>query len=280
MSRFAGGSATLRFLQPQIHIFSRMLPVGGWRLATQKLVNPYLGSHFHRNIFSIRTAAFLRIFSVFFNWHPHSIKRSSVLRQLKQLVRQSDAGDTSTVGFVLFQRLLYFYDNLVNYLVSGLSCEWYFGHPTSWYTPVKRLFCKNLGSVAGGSFLSSLFFLPSLFFSIIAPKSDWCLCNFFDLTRSDVYTWIYLSGNSYCNSSRQTQYLCNRSATCRSNESLISVYTVVSRVVVALIGLMIVYWIARDNMVESKVPAHLLLGMFFICLYVTCYCSDLHALVA
>lgn len=134
--------------------------------------------------------------------------------------------------------------------------------------------------MAGGSFLSSLFFLPSLFFSILTPKAECFICNWLDLARSDVYTWIYLSGNSYCGSSRQTQYLCNRSATCRANESVISVYTVLSRVVLALIGLMIVYWIARDNLVESKVPPHLLLGMFFICLYVTCYCSDLHALVA
>ena len=137
-----------------------------------------------------------------------------------------------------------------------------------------------MGSVAGGSFLSCLFFLPALFFSIIKANIQCFLCDCLDLARSDVYSWIYLSGNSYCGSSRQTQYLCSRSATCRSNESLISVYTVVSRVVLALIGLMIVYWIARDNLVESKVPAHLLLGMFFVSLYVTCYCADLHALVA
>ena len=57
-------------------------------------------------------------------------------------------------------------------------------------------------------------------------------------------------------------------------------YTVVARVVLALTGMMIVYWIARDNLVESKVPPHLLLGMFFVCMYVTCYFADVHALVA
>ena len=145
---------------------------------------------------------------------------------------------------------------------------------------MRRLFFKNLGSVAGGSFLSSLFFLPSLFFSILTPGVSCCLCDVLDLARSDVYTWIYLTGNSYCGSSRQTQYLCNRSKICRHNESLIAVYTVVARVVLALTGMMIVYWIARDNLVESKVPPHLLLGMFFVCMYVTCYFADLHTLVA
>lgn len=50
--------------------------------------------------------------------------------------------------------------------------------------------------------------------------------------------------------------------------------------VLALASVMIAYWIARDNLVESKVPPYLLLGIFFACLYITCYCSDLHAIIA
>ncbi len=61
---------------------------------------------------------------------------------------------------------------------------------------------------------------------------------------------------------------------------MIAVYAFVVRIVLALVSVMIAYWIARDNLVESKVPPYLLLGIFFACLYVTCYCSDLHALIA
>ena len=47
-----------------------------------------------------------------------------------------------------------------------------------------------------------------------------------------------------------------------------------------MISVMIAYWIARDNLVEGRVPPYMLLGVFFACLYVTCYCSDLHAHIA
>lgn len=53
-----------------------------------------------------------------------------------------------------------------------------------------------------------------------------------------------------------------------------------ARTVLALASVMIAYWIARDNLVESRVPPYLLLGIFFACLYITCYCSDLHAIIA
>lgn len=49
-----------------------------------------------------------------------------------------------------------------------------------------------------------------------------------------------------------------------------------ARVVVSLIAVMIIYWIARDNLVQGKIPPYLLLGEFFICLYITCYCTDIH----
>ena len=129
------------------------------------------------------------------------------------------------MGHVLLPRLLYPSPYLVNYLISGQACDWYFRLNTSWYSPLRYLVCKNLGSVIGGSFLSALFFLPSLIISALLPKADCCLCNLFDLARSDVYAWIYLSGNSYCPSSRQTQYLCRRSAICRANESVMAEVT-------------------------------------------------------
>ena len=44
--------------------------------------------------------------------------------------------------------------------------------------------------------------------------------------------------------------------------------------------MLIIYWIGVSNLVQGRVPPYLLLGEFFICLYITCYCSDLHPNIA
>lgn len=44
--------------------------------------------------------------------------------------------------------------------------------------------------------------------------------------------------------------------------------------------MLIIYWIGVSNLVQGLVPPTLLLGEFFICLYITCYCSDLHPNIA
>jgi hypothetical protein len=121
------------------------------------------------------------------------------------------------VGLLLPQRCKYIDDNSDNYVVSGIADEWYFHKLHMLCYPLKRLLTKNLGSVAGGSLFSGLFYIPSLVISLLAPETDCTACNFFDLTRSDVYAYIYLTGNSYCPSSRQMQYLCLRSRICRQN---------------------------------------------------------------
>lgn len=101
--------------------------------------------------------------------------------------------------------------------MSGIACEWYFHKLGMLCYPLRRLVCKNIGSVIGGSLLTGFFYLPALVISFLAPDMDCAVCNLFDLARSDVYSYIYLTGNSYCPSSRQTQYLCRRSRTCREN---------------------------------------------------------------
>jgi hypothetical protein len=61
---------------------------------------------------------------------------------------------------------------------------------------------------------------------------------------------------------------------------VVDIYTFIARVVLSLSAVMIIYWIAYTNLVQSVVPPYLLLGEFFICLYITCYCSDLHTNIA
>lgn len=53
------------------------------------------------------------------------------------------------------------------------------------------------------------------------------------------------------------------------------IYSLATRIFVATAGILIVYWIARDNLVEGKIPPLLLLGVYFIGLYVSCYFVDL-----
>jgi len=134
--------------------------------------------------------------------------------------------------------------------------------------------------VVGGAFLSGFFYLPSLIISFLMSNEDCCICNLFDLTRSDVYAYIYLTGNSFCASSRQSQYLCYRSRICRENESAISIYAFAARIVMALAVILIIFWITAGIMSEGQVPGSLLLGIFFICLYVTCYFIDIHTVTA
>lgn len=146
--------------------------------------------------------------------------------------------------------------------------------------PIKRLFTKNLGSVVGGSFLTAFFYIPELIISFLTPGKDCCFCNFFDMARSDAYAYIYLTGNSYCPSSRQTQYLCLRSRICRDSESSLYIYALFTRLAIAFASVLLVYWITRDNLVDEKVPMFLLIGVFLICLYIICYFADIHAVIA
>jgi hypothetical protein len=44
---------------------------------------------------------------------------------------------------------------------------------------------------------------------------------------------------------------------------------------VALASILIVYFMAKGSMVEEKIPPLLLLGIFFIGLYISCYFVDI-----
>lgn len=123
--------------------------------------------------------------------------------------------------------------------------------------------------------INGFFYLPSLLINLFFPRVDFFCCNLFDLVRTDAYSYIGLTGNSYCPSVRQTQYLCYRSSVCRENESTNSFYCLAARIFVALGSILIVYFLAKDSLVEEKIPPLLLLGLFFIGLYISCYFVDI-----
>ena len=55
-----------------------------------------------------------------------------------------------------------------------------------------------------------------------------------------------------------------------------AIYAFAGRIVIALSSILIIYWITRDNLVGEKVPPYLLLGIFFMCLYIVSYFVDVH----
>lgn len=115
--------------------------------------------------------------------------------------------------------------NLVNFCVSGNTVDWYWTKQSSYYLPYQRLFCKNLGSVIGGSFLNAFFGIPALIVELLTCHPNTCCsklgtvcyntCNiftcFFDLVRTDAYSYINLTGIPFCDAARQCNMLCDRS---------------------------------------------------------------------
>ena len=146
--------------------------------------------------------------------------------------------------------------------------------------PVKALFTKHFGSVAGGSFLNAFLFIPNLFIDLCCNHVDKFCCNCLDLPRGDAYPYIYLTSVSYCPAVRQVQYLCKRSRICRGNESTNVFYSLAARLVIALSTTMIAYWIMQGRLTGGVVNPYVLLGVFFMALFITNFFVDIHVNVA
>ena len=108
---------------------------------------------------------------------------------------------------------MYLVIDLVTYVMSGNAVEWYFTHrPTHTTFPAKRLVIKNLGSVFGGSYLNTLFLIPSMIFDaltcqqqLLASCHNPCcrsFLSFVNIARKDSYAYINLTGIQVCNAAR------------------------------------------------------------------------------
>lgn len=145
---------------------------------------------------------------------------------------------------------------------------------------MKALFTKHFGSVVGGAFVNAFLFIPNLFIGLCCHDINFLCCNCCDLPRGDAYPYIYLTGISYCPAVRQVQYLCKRSRICRGNESTNLYYSLAARLVIALSTMLIAYWIMQNSLSKSLVNPYVLLGVFFMALFVTCYFVDIHVNIA
>lgn len=105
-----------------------------------------------------------------------------------------------------------------------MAVDWYWGKTSAhWYTPVKRLVTKNWGSVIAGSFLNAFFEIPTLIAELLTCHKNtscnragqaceshcFCFDYVFNLVRTDVYSYINLSGIPYCNSARECAKICH-----------------------------------------------------------------------
>lgn len=169
---------------------------------------------------------------------------------------------------------------LVNFCVSGCAIQWYFKKDFNCCYPLKALFTKHFGSVAGGSFLNAFFFIPNLFIDLGCNNTNKFCCNCLDLPRGDAYPYIYMTSSTYCPAVRQVQYLCSRSRICRGTESTNTFYSLAARLVIALSTMLIAYWIMQGRLTGAIVNPYVLLGVFFMALFITCYFVDIHVDVA
>ena len=112
------------------------------------------------------------------------------------------------LGIPIPQRCMYFLVYLVNFCVAGSATDWYWNtYQTKCSTSLARLITRHWGSVVAGSFINGFFEVPTLLIELFTCHTGTC-CNklgvcceqkcccgvFFNLVRTDAYSYINLSG--------------------------------------------------------------------------------------
>lgn len=156
--------------------------------------------------------------------------------------------------------------------------------------PVKRLLCKNWGSVAGGSFLNAFFnffdFLYETFrcypegccgkcAPLCTKISKLCCCNCYDLVRNDAYSYINLTGIPYCNSARNCQSLCNNSKLFIGNQSVMFFYRLCAHAFCVGTTTLLAYWMMKSRIEGIHVGS--LIATLILVYCVVTYFIDIHA---
>lgn len=111
-----------------------------------------------------------------------------------------------------------------NFCVSGNACDYYWREPgkSTCFSSYSRLLCRHWGSVVGGSFLNAFFQIPTLIVQLLTCHPTACcakmgatcynscgfLTCFFDLVRTDSYSYINIGSIPFCNAGRQCKKIC------------------------------------------------------------------------
>ena len=188
---------------------------------------------------------------------------------------------------------MYFWAKLVNFVISGLATQWYMRKSTRYLLTFRRLLCYHFGSIAGGSFLNAFFnIINFLLESVRCYRNGVCplftdcyesLCgcnrNFFDLVRTDVYSYINLTGITYCNAARNCEHLIEKSTLFIGCQSLLYFYRISAYCFTVGATLLITYGFELERL-DGKVD---FISLIFSCVLSYCllnYFVDLHANIA
>ena len=107
--------------------------------------------------------------------------------------------------------------------MAGSATDWYWGtEQTKCSSSLGRMVSRHWGSVVAGSFMNGFFEVPTLFMELVTchPRTccnkagvmceQKCCCGkFFNLVRTDAYSYINLAGLPFCNAARQSFEVCH-----------------------------------------------------------------------
>lgn len=115
--------------------------------------------------------------------------------------------------------IVFFMIHSSEFLICGTASSWYYQRDRPYSETSHRFLGKHLGSVCMGSFILALIGFIKLVYTLLAPdpakehtgaalylkKCCECLCclcigKLFDWLNAGAYTWVNMSGDSYCTS--------------------------------------------------------------------------------
>ena len=176
-------------------------------------------------------------------------------------------------------------------MISGNASEWYIknGQKTNCCLPVSRYFCRNFGSVVGGSFLNAFFnFFDFLFETLRCYPEGACgkcskICGLFskfscgicDLVRNDAYSYINLTGIPYCNAARNCEVLCSSSNLFIGSQSVMFFYRLCAHIFCVGITVFIAYFMMKARINGINITSLLIILILAYC--IVTYFIDIHA---
>lgn len=139
--------------------------------------------------------------------------------------------------------------------------------------------------------MNAFFGIADFIFDALIPNFDdqnscfYCInrfAAFFDLARSDSLTIVYLSGNSYCNSARYSEYLSvkssitNRPGQTAESQSASRIYRLTAHFALGGIITLVAFWVFGFTLKqEVAIPAMLVL--LLVSMGVATFFISLHA---
>ena len=145
--------------------------------------------------------------------------------------------------FYLFWTV-FFFIHTSNFLVCGTATSWYFRKESPYGDTSARYRGKHIGSVCKGSFLLAVIGFVKFMYALLAPdekkeqtgfflylrKCCDCLCclcigKIFDWFNAGAYTWINMTGDTYCSSGLNSASLRGKHLATTSVLALLQVVT-------------------------------------------------------